>query len=48
MLHKIIQHGADWFKSIGTEDSPGTKVFALVGKINNAGLVEVPYGNVHK
>ncbi len=41
---QIIQHGADWFKSIGTEDSPGTKVFALVGKINNAGLVEVPMG----
>ena len=40
----IINNGADWFKSIGTEDSPGTKVFALVGKVNNAGLVEVPMG----
>lgn len=40
----IINEGADWFKSIGTEDSPGTKVFALVGKVNNAGLVEVPMG----
>ena len=41
---RIILNGADWFKSIGTEDSPGTKVFALVGKIKNAGLVEVPMG----
>ncbi len=41
---QIIEHGADWFKSIGTEDSPGTKVFALVGKVVNAGLVEVPMG----
>lgn len=40
----IINNGADWFKSIGTEDSPGTKVFALVGKVKNAGLVEVPMG----
>lgn len=40
----IINNGAKWFKSIGTEDSPGTKVFALVGKIKNAGLVEVPMG----
>ncbi len=40
----IINNGAKWFKSIGTEDSPGTKVFALVGKIENAGLVEVPMG----
>ena len=40
----IINNGADWFKSIGTEDSPGTKVFALVGKVVNAGLVEVPMG----
>lgn len=40
----IFQKGADWFTSIGTEDSPGTKVFALVGKVKNAGLVEVPMG----
>lgn len=40
----IINHGADWFRSFGTEDSPGTKVFALVGKVVNAGLVEVPMG----
>ena len=40
----IFQKGADWFKGIGTEDSPGTKVFALVGKVKNAGLVEVPMG----
>lgn len=43
-IAQIINNGADWFKSIGTEDSPGTKVFALVGKVNNAGLVEVPMG----
>lgn len=40
----IFQRGVDWFRSIGTEKSPGTKVFALVGKIENAGLVEVPMG----
>lgn len=40
----IINKGADWFTSIGTADSPGTKVFALVGKINKPGLVEVPMG----
>ena len=40
----IIIKGADWFKSIGTEKSPGTKVFVLAGKINNVGLVEVPMG----
>ena len=43
-IAQIIDKGADWFKSIGTEDSPGTKVFALVGKVVNAGLVEVPMG----
>lgn len=43
-IAQIIEHGADWFKSIGTEDSPGSKVFALVGKVENAGLVEVPMG----
>lgn len=40
----IILKGADWFKSIGTEKSPGTKVFALTGKVKNTGLVEVPMG----
>jgi len=40
----IILQGAEWFSSIGTEKSKGTKVFALGGKINNTGLVEVPMG----
>ncbi len=40
----IINKGAEWFKSIGTPESPGTAVFSLVGKINNTGLVEVPMG----
>jgi NADH-quinone oxidoreductase subunit F len=40
----IILRGAEWFSSIGTENSKGTKVFSLVGKINNTGLVEVPMG----
>ncbi len=40
----IIKRGADWFASIGTEKSKGTKVFALAGKVNNVGLVEVPMG----
>ena len=40
----IINRGAEWFASIGTEKSKGTKVFALAGKINNVGLVEVPMG----
>jgi NADH:ubiquinone oxidoreductase subunit F (NADH-binding)/(2Fe-2S) ferredoxin/NAD-dependent dihydropyrimidine dehydrogenase PreA subunit len=40
----IILHGADWFASIGTEGSKGTKVFALTGAVNNVGLVEVPMG----
>lgn len=40
----IINKGADWFAKIGTEKSKGTKVFALAGKINNVGLVEVPMG----
>jgi NADH-quinone oxidoreductase subunit F/NADP-reducing hydrogenase subunit HndC len=40
----IIEKGADWFRSIGTENSPGTKVFALTGKVVNTGLVEVPMG----
>ena len=41
---QIILNGADWFASMGTEKSKGTKVFALGGKINNTGLVEVPMG----
>lgn len=41
---QIILKGADWFASMGTERSKGTKVFALGGKINNTGLVEVPMG----
>lgn len=40
----IINKGAEWFNTIGTEKSKGTKVFALGGKINNTGLVEVPMG----
>jgi NADH:ubiquinone oxidoreductase subunit F (NADH-binding) len=40
----IYLRGADWFASIGTEKSKGTKVFALAGKINNVGLIEVPMG----
>lgn len=40
----IILKGADWFNKIGTEKSKGTKVFALAGKVNNVGLVEVPMG----
>jgi len=40
----IILRGGDWFARIGTETSKGTKVFALTGKINNSGLVEVPMG----
>jgi NADH:ubiquinone oxidoreductase subunit F (NADH-binding)/(2Fe-2S) ferredoxin/Pyruvate/2-oxoacid:ferredoxin oxidoreductase delta subunit len=40
----IINKGADWYAGIGTDSSKGTKVFSLVGKINNTGLVEVPMG----
>lgn len=40
----IILRGAEWFASIGTEKSHGTKVFALAGKVNNVGLIEVPMG----
>jgi NADH:ubiquinone oxidoreductase subunit F (NADH-binding)/NAD-dependent dihydropyrimidine dehydrogenase PreA subunit len=43
-IPQIIQHGADWFASLGTEKSKGTKVFSLVGKVKNTGLVEVPMG----
>ncbi len=41
---QIILNGADWFASLGTEKSKGTKVFSLVGKVKNTGLVEVPMG----
>jgi len=40
----IITKGADWFLNVGTQDSPGTKVFALTGKVENTGLIEVPMG----
>ena len=43
-IPQIILKGADWFASMGTERSKGTKVFALGGKINNTGLVEIPMG----
>ena len=43
-IPRIILNGADWFASMGTERSKGTKVFCLVGKINNTGLVEIPMG----
>jgi NADP-reducing hydrogenase subunit HndC len=43
-ISSIILKGASWFSSIGTEKSKGTKVFALAGKINNVGLIEVPMG----
>ena len=43
-IPQIILNGSDWFSSMGTEKSKGTKVFALGGKINNTGLVEVPMG----
>src|SRR5579871_4440147 len=40
----IIRHGGQWFASIGTEKSKGTKVFAIAGRVNNTGLIEVPMG----
>ncbi len=43
-IPKIVLNGADWYASMGTEKSKGTKVFALAGKVNNVGLVEVPMG----
>ncbi len=43
-ITRIILNGAEWFSSIGTENSKGTKVFALGGNVNNIGLVEVPMG----
>ncbi|MCG4580850.1 NADH-ubiquinone oxidoreductase-F iron-sulfur binding region domain-containing protein [Clostridium cochlearium] len=44
IIPAILTKGIDWFKSIGTQTSSGTKVFALAGKVNNVGLVEVPMG----
>lgn len=41
---QILINGAEWFRSVGTAKSPGTKVFALAGKVRNTGLVEVPMG----
>ena len=43
-IAQIINNGAAWFNAIGTADSKGTKVFALTGKINNSGLIELPMG----
>ncbi|MCB2227410.1 MAG: NADH-quinone oxidoreductase subunit NuoF [Desulfarculaceae bacterium] len=43
-IPQIIEKGGDWYAGIGTEDSKGTKVFALTGHVNNIGLVEVPMG----
>jgi len=43
-VRHIVEHGTEWFKSIGTEKSAGTAVFALAGKVVNTGLVEVPMG----
>jgi NADH-quinone oxidoreductase subunit F len=40
----IVNHGADWYAQIGTDQSKGTKIFSLAGKVNNTGLVEVPIG----
>ncbi|MCQ2427924.1 MAG: NADH-quinone oxidoreductase subunit NuoF [Clostridia bacterium] len=43
-IAQIINKGADWYKTMGPENSPGTKAFALTGKIKNTGLIEVPMG----
>lgn len=43
-ITQIINNGSDWFNKIGTEDSKGTKVFALTGKVNNCGLIELEMG----
>jgi NADH:ubiquinone oxidoreductase subunit F (NADH-binding) len=40
----ILRNGADWFRSFGTPSSPGTKVYTILGNVNNTGLVEVPMG----
>jgi NADH-quinone oxidoreductase subunit F len=44
MAPQIVLNGADWFRNIGTERSPGTAIFALTGNINHTGLIEVPMG----
>ena len=44
----IITNGSEWFKSIGPENSPGTKAFAITGNVNNTGLIEVPMGTTLK
>ncbi|QVK20481.1 NADH-quinone oxidoreductase subunit NuoF [Mycoplasmatota bacterium] len=44
VIPEIIKKGSEWFKGIGTKKSSGTKVFALVGKVKNTGLIEVPMG----
>ncbi len=44
IIPRIIREGSDWFASVGSEKSKGTKSFSLVGKVNNVGLVEVPLG----
>ncbi|MGD0887584.1 MAG: NADH-ubiquinone oxidoreductase-F iron-sulfur binding region domain-containing protein [Thermodesulfovibrionales bacterium] len=43
-IPQIILHGAEWYRSVGTEKSPGTKIFTLSGPLNNTGLIEVPMG----
>jgi len=43
-IPRIVLNGSDWFRSIGTDDSTGTKVFSLTGAVKNVGLVEVPMG----
>lgn len=43
-IPQIIYRGADWFRSVGTEDSTGTKVFSLTGSVKNSGIIEVPMG----
>lgn len=43
-VRHIIMNGAEWYKSYGTQNSPGTKAFALTGNVNNTGLIEVPMG----
>lgn len=43
-IAQIVRNGGDWYASIGTDKSKGTKVFALAGKVNNSGLVEIPFG----
>ena len=40
----IVLNGAQWFKSFGTPSSPGTKVYTILGNVNNTGLIEVPMG----